>query len=657
MSLHFTTKPALAAILIIIFLTGCQTDSTRTVKTASIDEPSEPQPYSGPRLNLQTLIISTGTAEQDAALALMKDLHERMGVPYEILNSRTEQLVAARLSSGEHGYYNAIILTDATLWDPDTTSKSGFSAEEWRILHDYERQFAIRESVISGYPATDPALGLDYGLENMESFTVSFTGRWHSPAGGTELFEKINTDNLLPLHGYAVGGEVRGTTAGPEVQPLLTEQNSGKILIAHLTYPDGREVLFSGIANEPSYIHSHLLAYEFLNFASKGVFIGARQVYLNLHIDDLFLPDALWDPDTNTSDPGRTYRMSPHDVENTIRFFNKLRTDYPAASQIKLDFVLNGAGTSINDELYQAIYHSNNDFRYINHTLTHRNMNKSMGTTYQQAKYEIEQNRLVWQQLNLPGFEENSAVLVSGEHSGLRDGTTPFPDGKNDDFLRAAEDAGIRYLASDASQPGQDYERYVPGYDILLLPRHPTSLFFNVTRPAILQDEYNYMFHESYLEKGLDPASTPGASPTLRSYQQIIDIDAERAIKNMLSYSPWPHYFHQTNLRDYDEGKTLLSDWLEAVLPRYQQLTSLPILSLPFYEIGRQTENRLAARSAGVTGTWNLDIDTVTLSAKQQADIFVTGLEGGKTYGGQKISAIPVGPVPKSFPIDRMLNQ
>ncbi|HHS83970.1 MAG TPA: hypothetical protein ENK38_03475, partial [Gammaproteobacteria bacterium] len=124
MSLHFTTKPALAAILIIIFLTGCQTDSTRTVKTASIDEPSEPQPYSGPRLNLQTLIISTGTAEQDAALALMKDLHERMGVPYEILNSRTEQLVAARLSSGEHGYYNAIILTDATLWDPDTTSKS-----------------------------------------------------------------------------------------------------------------------------------------------------------------------------------------------------------------------------------------------------------------------------------------------------------------------------------------------------------------------------------------------------------------------------------------------------------------------------------------------------------------------------------------------------
>ncbi len=659
MSPHFTTKSTLAVILIIAWLSGCQTDSTDTEKATGSGEPSTPVPYAGPRLNLQTLIISAGTTEQDPALALMKELHERMGVPYKILNSRTEQLAAHKLSSGNHGYFNAIILTEANLWDPDTASKSGFSAEEWRILHDYERKFSVRESIVSGFPVANPALGIDYGLENVESFTISFAGRWQAPAGGTELFEKINTDSLLPLRGHAIGADVRKTNPGPEIQPLLTEQHSGKILIAKLTYPDGREVLFSGITNDPSYIHSHLLAYEFLNFASKGVFIGARQVYLNLHVDDLFLPDALWNPDTNTTDQDRTYRMSPHDAENTIRFFGKLRADYSTASQLKLDFAFNGAGTNINDGLYKTLYSSGNDFRYISHTLTHLDMDKGAGTTYQQAKYEIEQNRLIWQQLNLPEFEQNSKVLISGMHSGLTDrGTsTPYPEGKNDAFLQAAQDAGIRYLASDASRPNQNYEHFIPGFDILLLPRYPTALFFNVSHPAELQDEYNYMFHEIYLEKGLDPATIPGASPTLRSYEQILELDAEMAIKNMLSYSLWPHYFHQTNLRDYDGGKTLLSDWLETVLPRYEQLTRLPIGSLPYHEIGRQTENRLAARNAGITGTWNLDINAVTFSAERQAEILVTGLEGGKVYGGQKISTITVGPTAQNFSIDRMSNR
>ncbi len=659
MSLHFTTKSFLTVILVTAAFSGCQTDNSGSLKNAIPENAAAPEPYTGRRIDLRTLIISSGTAEQDSALALMKGLHDRLGVPYELLDSRTEQLTQSRLSSGKHGYYNAIILTDASLWDPDAANGSGFTSEEWHILHEYEKKFSVRESVVSGYPVTDPALGFDYGLENAHSFTTSFSGQWHLPAGGSELFEKVNTDNPLPLKGYAVGADAHKTATGPEVQPLLTEQRSGKILIALLNYPDGREVLFSGIANGPSYIHSQLLAYEFLNFATRGVFIGARQVCLNLHVDDLFLSDSLWDPDTNSTAEDREYRLSPHDVRNTIHLLQELRRDYPTAAHLKLDFAFNGKGTGLEDELYQTIYSSGDEFRYINHTFSHRDMDKSAGTTYQLARYEIEQNRTVWQQLNLPGFERNREVLVSGMHSGLTDRatSTPYPEGKNDAFLRAARDAGIRYLASDASRPNQNHEQFVDGYDILLLPRHPTALFFNVTRPATLQDEYNYMFHDSYVERGLDPATTPGANPAPLSYREILERDAEQAIRDMLSYSLWPHYFHQSNLMDYDGGKTLLTDWLETVLSRYERLTRLPIRSLPYYEIGRQTENRLASRRAGVVGIWNLDIDTVTLSARQKAEIFVTGLDVGKIYGGQKISTITVDTVPQSFSIDRMVNQ
>jgi len=572
---------------------------------------------SGPRLDLRTLIISTGSEEEDSELALMKGLHERLGTPYHILDARS-------LFTGEHGHYNAIILTDAGLWDETAGNKSAFSAEEWRILHDYERRFGVRESVISGYPE-NPMLDFDYGMTNFESHTGSFFGEWHSPAGETELYEGINTSTPLPLTGYAVGADARATDSEPEVHPLLTEQKSGKILIARLRYRDGREVLFSGINNDPSRLHSQLLAYEFLNFASKGVFIGARRVYLHLHVDDLFSPDALW----------------------------------PTAAGLRLDFAFNGSWTRPDDELYQAFIRSDNDFRYINHTFTHLDMDSSAGTTYEIAKYEIEQNLAVWEQLKLPGLERNRMVLVSGMHSGLTDRATqtPYPEGKNDAFLRAAQDAGIRYLASDASLVNQNREQFVPGFDILLLPRYPTALFFNVSRPATLRDEYNYMFHESYLERGMDPATTPGASPKPRSYQEILELDTEQAVIRMLSYSPWAHYFHQTNLRDYNTGRTLLSDWLEKALERYEQFATLPIVSLPYYEVGRQTEERLAARDAGIEGTWYPQQDRIVLKAKRKARIRVTGLKGGKLYGGQRSSTLAVGPQEKVFEVDRGLDE
>ncbi len=666
MSLHFihpATKSMGQILLLvtapfILLLTGCQTDQVgkkSPLPGASTQGAVEP---SGPRLDLRTLIISTGSEEEDSQLALMKGLHERLGTPYHILNARSETLTAARLFSGEHGHYNAIILTDAGLWDETAENKSAFSAEEWRILHDYERRFGVRESVISGYPK-NPMLDFDYGMTNFESYTGSFSGQWHSPAGETELYEGINTSTPLPLTGYAVGGDARATGSEPEVHPLLTEQESGKILIARLRYGDGREVLFSGINNEPTRLHSQLLAYEFLNFASKGVFIGARRVYLHLHIDDLFSPDDLWDPDSNTTIRGNSYRMTPHDVENTVRFFNELRNRYRTAAGLRLDFAFNGFWTRPDDELYQAFIRSDNDFRYINHTFTHLDMDSSAGTTYEMAKYEIEQNLAVWEQLKLPGLDRNRMVLVSGMHSGLTDRATqtPYPEGKNDAFLRAAQDTGIRYLASDASAVNQNREQFVPGFDILLLPRYPTALFFNVSRPATLRDEYNYMFHESYLEKGMDPATTPGASPKPRSYQEILELDTEQAVIRMLSYSPWAHYFHQTNLRDYNTGRTLLSDWLEKALERYERFATLPIISLPYYEVGRQTEERLAARDAGIEGTWYPQQDRIVLKAKRKARIRVTGLRGGKLYGGQRSGTLSVGPQEKVFEVDRALDE
>ena len=42
---------------------------------------------------------------------------------------------------------------------------------------------------------------------------------------------------------------------------------------------------------------------------------------------------------------------------------------------------------------------------------------------------------------------------------------------------------------------------------MILLPRYPTSMFYNATTPAELQDEYNYIFYERYVNAGQNPCA------------------------------------------------------------------------------------------------------------------------------------------------------
>jgi hypothetical protein len=1009
-------------------------------------------------VDLKVLIVSTGTAAEDPGLNLMDDMLDQAGVPYDVLDARREQLTPDRLASSDHGFYNGVIVTNTELyyWNPDLQAgQSAFTAEEWQALHDYERNFRVRESVISGFPTTNASLGLDYGMSDISAGS-NFSAIWVPPAGGHDLFEYVNTNHPLQITDFAFHGqptslytgEPRNDGTGPDAQPLLVlDQDHSKALVSVLRYSDGREVLLSTISNAWFLIHSQVLAYEFLNFATKGVFIGGREVSLSAHNDDLFLPDTLWDPVRNLTDGNSEWRMSGAEYNNAIVAQGALRAAHPTAADFKLDFAFNGhdadrrvisqppaslpsvadtflrqrepnknfgtdnvaevqfksgaqdaerallrfdvpvdpvipvasatlrlfsegtgatglparacavtaawdegthqdnkdatwrqrktntlwtaqgadynaatcipftmldkqtvsvdvspiaaawrrgalpnyglivvaaadgagkirtreegtaakrpaldvtfgtglaarltkplrvpdlvvqsardtflrqrepnknfgtdnvaevqlkgtqdeeralayfdvRGTALPpvaqatlalytegadsitakvcpvtvpwdegthqdnkdatwrqrktlilwssaggdydasacqpftfrnggivsidvtqivedwsngdipnnglvvvptkagqgkirtreegtaakrpvltvsfetvtpDSLTAAVSANPDAFRYINHTFTHRDMDVSAGTTYEQAKFEILENQATWDLLGLPGRAQNNAVMISGDHSGLRDdmGTDndptddqPYPAARNDQFLSAAEDAGIRYLASDSSQANQDVEGYVPGHNLLLLPRYPTAVFYNVTTPAEMTDEYNYIFRERYLNAGQDPCTIPGAVCSARNYQQILDAEADTAVRHMLSYKPWPHFFHQSNVRNYDgAGNTLQFDWLNAVLNRYEQLFKLPIRNPAYYEIAKQTEDRLVAKRAGITGTLDLDTGKATISAASSARTFVTGLAGGTLYGGQSLQKVSVGSTATEYTVDRALDR
>ncbi|MBI5138092.1 MAG: hypothetical protein HZA24_12265 [Nitrospirae bacterium] len=592
-------------------------------------------------LDLKVLVIAVGNAEPRT---VMTELLDAVGVPYDVLDAATTPLTAATLASGTHGRYNGIILTEASLV---STGGSAFSLAEWQTLHAYERDFGVREAVMSGDPVTNAGLDLDYGMGALQ-YGGNVSATWQAPAGGTDLFEYVNTATPLTITDWAVSGQPAGGAGRPVAQPLLVRAATpGQVLVSTLTYANGREVLLCSIANASYLPYSRLLAYEFLNFATKGVFVGARQVFLAAHSDDLFVTSPSWNAANNTTDTNTIVRMTPADVTNAVARQNAIVAAHPTLSDFAIEFAFNGGGAADHlDPLVQAMMKHKRHFRFINHTLTHMDMDLSNGTTYAMAHGDMDANILVWDRLQLPEMGPNRPVLVSGGHSGLEDVNdagvllASYPAGKNDAFLQASQDLGIRFLASDTSRANQASEEYVPGFNLMLLPRWPTGVFYNTSTPSLNTDEYNVLFGTNY------------------TYAQILDVEAEATLGHMLTYRMWPHYFHQSNLHAYDgNGATLQFDWLEAVLARYEQFMKLPVLNLPYHEIARRTRNRVDALAATVTASLDTATNQVTVAASQPARVMLTGVAGGVPYGGQRIMDVGVGTAPRTFAVDRMLAQ
>lgn len=811
-------------------------------------------------LDLKVLVVATGTRQADAGADLMARLMDQTGTPYDILDSSTTELTDATLR-GENGrgHYNGIILTQADLYTP---TGSGFTAEEWGRLHQYERDFGVREAIVAGFPTFSPALGLDYGM-GIVGANATTTGKWVAPAGTGRLFSYVNTQNTLDIPEYSVWGTPRQDASAPTVTPLLVDQaDASHTLISQLDYADGRQVLLSTIGNAWYRLHSNVLAYQFLDFATKGLFIGARTVSLSTHTDDMFLADDLWDPVANVTDPDKQYRLTPADLDATVAGQNAFRAEHPLAAGWKVQFPYNGSGAQLNgpvnpqvkkavaedaqldkaqsgrnygastaikvskssttetravlraadvaapagtltkvvlnvrvtstgaalpvqvcplnesftegsgkggvldlngvswtnrsglsifgtrwataggtytasrcvnaslapnavnglditpiwqawksgavanrgvviratangtatlasaeassanrptlgfdttgaaDALTVRSVELKNEFGWINHTFNALQMDRLCPdpdepqpaecprTDYQTAYNEIAQNRVVWTNLALPGYQEGLQYLLSDSHAGLHDrmGTeedasddVPFPQGANPNFLQAAQDLGVRYVASDASRPNQDREQRIPGFNLFLLPRYPVNVYVNATTPAENVDEYNWIYHDRYVAQGQDPSTIPGAISTPKTYEQLLDWESDTAVSHMLAGKAWPHYFHQSNLRNYGNGRSLELDWMDAVMTRYEQLFTLPVFTPTAPELGPAAEDRIVAAEQHVRGWVDLASGVVTLQADGAAKPMVTGLAGSPSYGGQAVGKVTVGATPTTF--------
>ena len=228
--------------------------------------------------------------------------------------------------------------------------------------------------------------------------------------------------------------------------------------------------------------------------------------------------------------------------------------------------------------------------------------------------------------------------------------------------LQAAFDFGIRYIIDDTSRPGWDNPSpnagfvngvapspnasiYPPGSNpppILVVPRRPSNLFYNLSTPAEFVSEYNCF----YGPNGTCAGGQFRYWPRDLSYTEILDKESDMWLQYLLKWDVDPLMFHQANLRAYDGTRSLLGDLVDATLAKYNQMVNLPIRSEAQHDLGVRVANRMAYNASGLTAVLT-PCSNLTLSVTQPALVPLTGVIYGtnqEVYGGQNISYVQATP-------------
>jgi hypothetical protein len=575
---------------------------------------------SSPTVDLKMLVLASDGTESD--LPAIQQALDYLGTPYTvyIASQHPNGLTADTLSNGCHGYYQGVILTNGLLvYNNGSSYVSALSQQEWTNLWSYEANLGIRELSWYTYPTSDfgyqaPSSALDT-TSNPLSTTLTSQGQ--------TAFSYMNTGGTVPIQ-YAYTYLAKPLTDGGTT-PILTDTN-GNALAAIRATADGRQTLSLTFDSNSYLIHDLVLSYGLVNWVTNGLFLGERHVYTSAQSDDLFIDDNVWPASTacgtDVEQTGAIYRITGSDLQ-TFLSWQQSKQGQAISQNFRTTMAFNGYGTTADagynqDTLTPAAKTNQAQLNWINHTYDHTTLDN---LNYADSSKEITQNNQIATQLGLTNYSTHN--MVTPNVSGLT----------NANFLQAAYDNGIRYLVTDTSVAGYNnpspnagiYNTSQPS--ILMIPRRPNNLFYNVSQPSEWVAEYNCLY-SSYWGRNL-------------SYQEILNQESQTLLTYLLKGDIDPWMFHQPNMRAYSSGHTLLGDLLDLTFQKYSQYYNLPLVNKTMDDLGATVANRMQYNKAGVTASIVPGV-SITLTAQQACRVPVTGLNtsSAETYGGQKISYV-----------------
>lgn len=632
--------------------------------TIQVDQSRTMATLASTKVTLRALVVAGGA--DDWGVTTWRATLDRVGAAYDVIDTNTTPLTNDTLVQADGtGRYNAILLTNSMLVD-SSGAASGLSADEWNLLWAYERDHGVRQATLYASYGTWPE---DYCLR----------GGSEGGVGDTALPATLTADGSATLNYLKPGAQIpivqsyvyqTQLEAGCNGHAVLT--TGGGVLGVLSTSTDGRERLALTFTSNQYLLQAHLLTYGLFRWASRGLYFGEHRHHLTVDVDDWFnSSDELLPDGTINTDPG--FRMSGHDAYNTFLQQTALRASYPLAAGFTFGMAYNGGDANLNAgtmcwpdggiaRLTATTRCLRNDFRWINHTLTHPDLNF---TDYDTNITEIGQNLTVAQQLGLP---VDATVLKTGEYSGLgvyhpdpdNDIDPPTDHGleaSNPELLRAAKDLGVKYLHGNMSFPSHQPSCFNCATmhplepSLTIVPDWPTNIAYHTTTP----EQETYFYNSFYGPNGKFPYW-----PTDLTYTQLLDYETDQALSRMATGSIYTNTFHISNLRDYAGGRTLASDWTDRVLAKYSALYSVPALAptwpaLAAYTLGRNAH--FAEMAAGVEAVYDAATETVTVTSPASGTVTVSGAQTADsiTYGSEVSASISLtANVPVTFTSRRL---
>lgn len=592
-------------------------------------------------LDMKVLVIAADGKENN--LPAIKATLDQLGIPYDVIIAANTLLTWDMLSNAvDRAYYQGVILTTGNLsyLNPETNQwESALDANEWYALWTFESLFGVRQVTWYTYPGWP-----DYGLAYVnvqdtttQPLTAAFT------AAGKTIFNDLNTNNPVTFKNAWV--YLASITDTKTTTPLLSTSTGYPIASLH-SYTDGRINLAITADSNPTLVHNLQLAYGAVNWVTKGLFLGYRKVWINPQVDDLFIDSDIWSTTALTDTTGLLYRLTGSDFNRAITWQRNTRTAYPLAKTLSLEWAFNGEGVSgiyPNDTLSSTVRTNKGAFYYVNHTYTHANLDS---ITTNSAITELQQNHQVAATLAFTTYSADT--MVQPDISGLY----------NQQFADAAATYGIKYLISDTSRVGWDNPSPNAGFywalkpSILVIPRKPTNLFYNLSTPAEWVSEYNCYY---------GPTGTCAGGAWRfwdhnLSYQEILDKESDFLLQYLLKWNIDPLMFHQANVRAYPSttaypnpsNSSLLGDLLVATLKKYTAVYNVPITFITQHDIGVKMTERMVYNNSQVKASV-IPCQSITITTVNPAKIPLTGSLGAvpagyttstETYNNQKITYI-----------------
>jgi hypothetical protein len=363
-------------------------------------------------MDLRILVLSADGHEP--SLQAITQTLDYLGTPYDryVVSESPGAITPQFLADGCHAKYQAILQTTIDLATGTANSyASALTPAESDALAGYQQRFQVRNVAWYTFPSEPLGFTGATPIDTTSSaVTIGLT------AAGGAVFPYLNPSVSIPIRNAYT---YLATAADPAVTPLLTDA-SGHALVSLRHWPDGRETLMQTFDGNPNLLHSILLGYGLVNWATRGLFIGERHTYASPQVDDVFIDDNRWVTSTACgTDPeqsGVTVRMPGSDL-GALQAWQAGRRAQALTSDLRITMAFNGEGTTgiyRGDTLTASARSRQGDFAWVNHTYDHDLLTDM---AYGPALDEIRMNNDVAATLGLSVY--TPASMVTPEISGL----------------------------------------------------------------------------------------------------------------------------------------------------------------------------------------------------------------------------------------------